>query len=110
MKASQENSDSRLGDLLVDSGMCQKDNIESALSNQSNSAVKVGSLLLKSKILSEAMLYKALRLQTALRLGYVSRTNAVKLLKECFESDSSLESLSEHSSIYIPSRMQWTWV
>lgn len=110
LKASQENSDSRLGDLLVDSGMCQKDSIESALSNQSDSAVKVGSLLLKSKILSEPMLYKALRLQTALRLGYVSRTNAVKLLKGCFESESSLESVCEECSSYIPSRMQWTWV
>lgn len=110
LKASQENSDSRLGDILVDSGICQKDSIESALSNQSDSAVKVGSLLLKSKILSEPMLYKALRLQTALRLGYVSRTNAVKLLKGCFESESSLESVCEECSSYIPSRMQWTWV
>ncbi len=110
LKSIENNPETRLGDLLVEAGVCTEQNIEDAIASDGKSAVKVGSLLLKAKILSEGMLYVALRLQTGMRLGYLSKSETVKLLTETFNSGIGLEDCCNKANVYLPSRMQWTWV
>ena len=110
LKATPVTSNTRLGDMLIESGVCSSQNIEDAMASNVESAVKIGSKLLKSGIINDHVLYIALRFQTAQRLGYVSRSHAVQLLKLCFIQNFSLEKACAEANIYIPSRMQWTWV
>lgn len=100
----------RLGDLLVDSEVCTRATIETAINTSPENAVKVGSVLLKSRLLAESTLYIALRLQASLRLGYVVRDDAIRLLRLCFTTKVSLEEAMTELGVYIPPRMQWAWV
>lgn len=100
----------RLGDLLVDSESCTREQLEDALTKASESAVKVGSILLKTGIIKESSLYTALRLQTLLRFGCMDRKTIVEILKLCVENELELDPVLEENDIRVPSRMQWTWV
>ncbi|MEZ4489761.1 MAG: hypothetical protein R3F51_19410 [Cyanobacteriota/Melainabacteria group bacterium] len=100
----------RLGDLLVDSGACTREQLEEALSKASQSSIKVGSILLKSGILQESALYSTLRLQTLLRFGCLERARVVDLLSQCVKNDRNLDEVLEESNVRVPCRMQWTWV
>ncbi|MDZ4836025.1 MAG: hypothetical protein SGJ27_19790 [Candidatus Melainabacteria bacterium] len=99
----------RLGDLLVESEVCKREELEKAMA-KTDSAVKIGKLLLDSKLLTEEVLYKTLRVQTLLRFGYVPRTKAVELLKHAVSKDVSLDDAFEALAVRVPPRMQWSWV
>lgn len=105
-----EKTNSRLGDLLVDASICSREQIESVISKNVDSAVRVGHTLLKSDIIGESLLYAVLRLQASVRVGYVSREAALQLAHYCFVNRISLDQAMTETSIYIPSRMQWAWV
>ncbi len=100
----------RLGDLIAEAGICNKERIDEIAVRTADSAVKVGSALLKAGILDESTLYSALRLQTSLRLGYMSREKAIELLKYCHDNHATVEKTFHDNHTYVPSRMQWTWV
>jgi len=102
-------SNTRLGDLLVESNVCDRDALEKAMA-QTDSAVKIGKLLLDSKLLNEEALYKTLRVQTLMRFGYLPRAQAVELLSLCVKKNISLDDAMEEMSIRVPNRMQWSWV
>ncbi|MBK9145322.1 MAG: hypothetical protein IPM23_22855 [Candidatus Melainabacteria bacterium] len=106
--ASSENF--RLGDLLVEGGVITRDILEQTVNVNPDNAVKVGSRLLKAGMISESTLFAALRLQTALRLGYLSRDNTLALLRHCVREGVKLDQALRDLDIYVPSRMQWTWV
>lgn len=103
-------ANARLGDMLVDAEICTRQELEQAMKATTDSAIKIGSALLKSKLLSEPLLYIALRLQTLLRFGYINRATAVDLLKHCKQKDAKLEDAFVELKVRVPSRMQWTWV
>lgn len=100
----------RLGDLIVEAGICDQEKIESLVKKNPDSAVRVGSVLLKNGIIDENTLYSALRLQTSLRLGYMSHKKTVELLKYCHANSVTVEKSMHDNHLYVPSRMQWTWV
>ena len=100
----------RLGDLLVESGIAEQVAIEKVLASHPGGNVKVGKLLLDSKILRQSDLIKALRLQSLWRYGYVSRLAAVKILKECYFHREDLERSFVRMGVYLPTSMQWSWV
>lgn len=100
----------RLGDLIVEAGICDQEKIDSLIKKNQDSAVRVGSMLLKAGIIDEDTLYSALRLQTSLRLGYMSHSKTVELLKYCFANSVTVEKSMHDNHLYVPSRMQWTWV
>lgn len=102
-------SNTRLGDLLVESEVCQREELEKAMAN-TDSAVKIGKLLLDSNLLTEEVLYKTLRVQTLLRFGYVPRPQAVELLNLCVKKNISLDEAFEQLNVKVPQRMQWSWV
>lgn len=99
----------RLGDLLVEAEVCKREELEQAMA-KTDSAVKIGKLLLDSKLLNEDVLYKTLRVQTLLRFGYVPRTKAVELLKYTVSKKVSLDEALEALEVRVPPRMQWSWV
>ncbi len=103
-------TNTRLGDLLIDSGICLRSELEKAFAANADSAVKIGKVLLSSKLLTEETLYKTLRVQTLLRFGYLQRQQAVDLLSYCAEKDASLDQAFEDLEIRVPNRMQWSWV
>lgn len=106
----QEVVNHKLGDLVVDAGLCSREELETALKANSDSAIKVGSTLIKSNLIEEKYLYFALRLQTSLRQGYTDRIAAIELLKYCKRSKLTLDEAFKELQVYIPSRMQWSWV
>lgn len=104
------NGSIRLGDLLAEAGVCDQEKIESVVTKNPDSAVRVGSALLKAGVIDESTLYSALRLQTSLRLGYMSREKTIELLKFCHDNKTTVERAFHDNQTYVPSRMQWTWV
>lgn len=100
----------RLGDLIVEAGICDQEKIDALVKKNPDSAVRVGSVLLKAGIIDESTLYSALRLQTSLRLGYMSHKKTVELLKYCHANNVTVEKAMHDNHLYVPSRMQWTWV
>ncbi len=100
----------KLGDLLVDSGFCSREKLEATIQSNPDSAVKVGSRLIKSGLIDEKYLYSALRMQTALRQGFVLRSKTIELLAHCRTSKCTLDQAFLDLKVFIPSRMQWSWV
>lgn len=100
----------RLGDLLVESSIITREKLESTVTANPDNAVKVGSSLLKAKLIDETILFAALRLQTLMRLGYLNSANTISLLQYCKEENKKLDHALTDKEVYVPSRMQWTWV
>ncbi|MBZ0186192.1 MAG: hypothetical protein K8F91_08025 [Candidatus Obscuribacterales bacterium] len=109
-KSMAESENFRLGDLLVEGGVITREILEQTVNVNPDNAVKVGSRVLKAGLISEGTLFAALRLQTALRLGYLSRDNTLQLLRHCVKEGVSLDRALRELDLYVPSRMQWTWV
>ncbi len=101
-------TNSRVGDLIVEAGICQREELEKAMA--ADASVKIGKLLLDSKLLTEELLYVTLRVQTLLRFGYVPRPMAIKLLSHCAAKKVSLDQALEDLEVRVPPRMQWSWV
>lgn len=100
----------RLGDLVVDANVCSREQIEGALAKRPDSAIRVGNSLLKSGLMGEVVLFAALRLQTCLRLGYLSRDTAVLLLRYCATTKTTLDQTLQENNVFVPCRIQWLWV
>lgn len=100
----------RLGDLLVDAAVCSREEIEMAMLNRPDSATKVGNVLLKSGVVGECELFGALRLQTSLRLGYLSRETAVAILRYCANMKLTVDRALRDNEVFVPCRIQWLWI
>lgn len=100
----------KLGDLIVDAGLCSRESLEKTLAASSDSAIKVGSCLIKSQLIDEKYLYSALRLQTALRQGFLPRTGVIEVLRHCYQAKITLDQAFIDLGVFVPSRMQWSWV
>ena len=94
----------------MESGIIERSVLESTVKSNLDNAVKVGSTLLKAKLLDDTILFAALRLQTLFRLGYLDRDTTLMLLQYCKQEHLILDHTLEQKEIYVPSRMQWTWV
>ena len=103
-------SNDRLGELLIGAGALNEEQLQKALKLGKDESIKIGVALLKSEVVSEPILYSALRLQTLIRFGYVPQAKAIELLRHCHQNDSTLEKAFDALEVRVPSRMQWTWV
>ncbi len=108
--AGDSDANTRLGDLIVEADILPADQVEAIVQKNPDSAVKVGSALLKAGLIDENILYSALRLQTSLRLGYISRQRTIDLLRYSYQNKATVEKTFSENHTYVPSRMQWTWV
>ena len=107
---SDDHSSHRLGDLIVEAGIIGRDKLETVVTANPDNSVKVGSSLLKANLLDENTLFAALRLQTLYRLGYLSRPYTTGLLKYCSMEGKNLDHALVDKEVFVPSRMQWTWI
>lgn len=110
VRESRDDVNVRLGDLLVDAAICSREEIETAMLKRPDSATKVGNMLLKSGIVGESVLFGALRLQTSLRLGYLSRDTAVAILRYCANMRLTVDRSLKDNDVFVPCRIQWMWV
>ncbi len=103
-------SNDRLGELLIGAQALTDEQLEKALKVGKDESIKLGVALLKADVVSEPILYSALRLQTLIRFGYIARARAIELLKYCYQKEAKLEKAFSELGVNVPSRMQWTWV
>ncbi len=104
-----DNGGTRVGDLLVGAEIATQTAIDNAISTASSN-IKIGKLLLKANVVGEETLFKALRLQSLFRYGYISRLDAVRALRQSHEKNQSIEETFNSMSLFMPSSMQWQWV
>jgi hypothetical protein len=100
----------RLGDLVVESGLVQREGLEAALATSTeDKAVRIGKKLLAAGLLSETTLYASLRCYSLAREGLMSADQAILVLSACKTDNLSLEEALQKFAVSPPSRMQWSW-
>jgi len=100
----------RLGDLVVESGLMQREALEAALATSTeDKPARIGKKLLAAGLLSETTLYASLRCYSLAREGLVSADQAVQVLGACKSDSLSLEEALQKFGITPPTRMQWSW-
>lgn len=96
-------------DLLVESGLVDKDKMAELVTEPVDSAVKVGKKVLSAGVISEAFLYLALRTYSLFNQGYLSADQAVEALAYCRQNKVSLDEALQKLGWSVPARMQWMW-
>ncbi len=81
----------RLGDLLIESCVLPRDAVEKTVSAAVTNNVKIGKMLLDAGLITKSMLHRALRCQSLLKYGAVSKDQAVKILACCERKEQTLD-------------------
>ncbi len=111
VESAQLKEQARIGELLINSGILSREDLERALSTQTEGGIKLGRILLNMKYVSEPMLFKGLRMQSLIRYKCLTPTLAVRILKENHtQKDETLEATLSRMNLYMPLAMQWFWV
>lgn len=93
----------KLGELLIESGLVSKEQLDLALAQCSQSGLPLGRILMLTGIVVEPLVSSALNAQVLVRDKKISREQAVQGLKAARERQISLEqSLAEHG-LQLPS-------
>jgi len=101
----------RIGDLLVESGVSSREAVEKVVaSNARSSLIRIGKLMLDAHLVSDVSIYNALRCQSLYREGIISSDQAVAVLSCAHKDKIKLEDAFSQFNLYVPSRMQWTWL
>jgi hypothetical protein len=100
----------RLGELLVEAGICTQEEIDKIVDQNQNTNIKIGKALLAAGVVKGSMLYSVLRCQSLFRQGYVSARQAIASLVHCRENSKSFDETLSELNYYPPARMQWLWV
>lgn len=100
----------RLGEILVAADLVDSAQVERAMSSGTSSSVRLGSALLTAGLISELHLYAALRLQSCLKQGFITSEGVVDVLRHMAAMKGTLDQALVELNIYLPSRMQWSWV
>lgn len=107
---SRGNEEVRLGELLIESCVLSRDAVEKTVSTAVTSNVKIGKMLLDAGLITKSMLHRALRCQSLLKYGAVSRDQAVKILTCCKQKEQTVDQAINGLGLSAPTRMQWSWV
>jgi hypothetical protein len=99
----------RLGDLLTESGILQREAVEAVAQNQEESPIRIGKKLLAAGLLSEPFLYTSLRCQSLAKEGLLSADNAVLVLTTCRRDNVNIDEALNKHGWHIPARMHWSW-
>lgn len=103
--------DLRLGDLLVQAGITTRESVERVAANTiSQTMARIGKHLLDAHLISDTSLYNALRCQSLFKEGIISRQQAIACLSCAHEEKIKLEDAFLQCKLYVPSRMQWSWL
>lgn len=106
----RSNSEIRLGELLIESCVLTRDAVEGTVSSSVTNNVKIGKMLLDAGLIQKSMLHRALRCQSLIKYGAVSKDQAVKILSCCKQKEQTLDQAIVGLGLSAPTRMQWSWV
>lgn len=109
-RRSRANEEIRLGELLIESCVLTRDAVEGTVSAASTSNVKIGKMLLDAGLITKSMLHRALRCQSLLKYGVVSKDQAIKIMCSCKQKEQTLDQAITGLGLSAPTRMQWSWV
>lgn len=107
---SRGNEEVRLGELLIESSVLTRDVVEKTVSAAVTSNVKIGKVLLDAGLITKSMLHRALRCQSLLKYGAISRDQAIKILTCCKQKEQTVDQAITGLGLSAPTRMQWSWV
>ena len=96
-------------ELLVESGLVDKEKMQELVPEEVSSSVKVGKKVLSQGVISESFLYLALRTYSLYKHGYLSADQAVEALSKCRQDKISLDEALSKLGWSVPARMQWIW-
>lgn len=102
--------DLKLGDLVVESSLVQKEALEAVLAaGPEEKPARLGKKLLAAGLISETTLYASLRCYSLAKEGLMSADQTVQVLSACKSDSLSLEEALQKFAVTPPSRMQWSW-
>ncbi|MBX9948993.1 MAG: hypothetical protein K2Y39_07515 [Candidatus Obscuribacterales bacterium] len=110
MQRARTNEEIRLGELLIEACVLTRDAVESTVSQAVTNNVKIGKMLLDAGLITKSMLHRALRCQSLLKYGAVSKDQAIKILSSCKQKEQTLDQAITGLGLCAPTRMQWSWV
>lgn len=97
-------------EMLWTAEIASEEDISQVVDAEETSSVKAGKRLLKSGLVTEVMLYTALRTYSLLREGYISTEISSNILRHCADNNVSVDEALIKLGISAPSRMQWLWI
>ncbi len=107
---SRSQEELRLGELLIESCVLTREAVEGTVTAAVTNNVKIGKMLLDAGLITKSMLHRALRCQSLLKYGVVSKDQAVKILSSCKQKEQTLDQAITGLGLAAPTRMQWSWV
>lgn len=107
---SNAKDDVRLGELLIEASILTRETVEGIVSSAISSNIKIGKMLMEAGLITKSMLHRALRCQSLLKYGVVSKDQAVKILASCKSKDQTLDQAINSLGLSAPTRMQWSWM
>jgi predicted DNA-binding protein (UPF0251 family) len=110
MQRSRSQEELRLGELLIESCVLTREAVETTVTAAVTNNVKIGKMLLDAGLITKSMLHRALRCQSLLKYGVVSKDQAVKIMSSCKQKEQTLDQAITGLGLAAPTRMQWSWV
>lgn len=99
-----------LGQLIVGAGLINQEELDQVAQTRTSSNIKIGKMLLSNGLITDDILVKSLRIQSAWKHGYLSREQAFYLLEKAAASRDSLEASAKQAGLFLPASVQWSWV
>jgi len=110
MQRTRTQEELRLGELLIESCVLTREAVEGTVTAAVTNNVKIGKMLLDAGLITKSMLHRALRCQSLLKYGVVSKDQAIKILSSCKQKEQTLDQAIVGLGLSAPTRMQWSWV
>ncbi len=100
----------RVGDLIVESGIATRENLETLMGENQDTSIRIGKRLVNAGLISEALLFCLLRCQSLAKEGLLSPDKAIATLKLCKNENISVDEALLKLDLHVPARMHWSWV
>jgi len=95
--------------LAIEAGLVSQESIDRLNLSGESSAVRTGKKLLSAGLLSEIMLFYALRCYSLAKEGLVPADQAVKILSTCKSESLPIDEVLSKFGLNLPGRMHWSW-
>ena len=100
----------RIGDLIVETGITTREKLESLITENQDSSIRLGKQLVNLGLISEALLFGLLRCQSLSKEGLLSPEQVISTLSLCRTQNLSVDEALLKQSLHVPARMHWSWI
>ncbi len=98
-----------MSELLEQAEVATKEQTAAHVDADEESSIRIGKKLLGAGIVTETMLFTALRCYSLLREGFISNEHAVTILQYASKNNTSIDEALIKLNLHVPARMQWIW-